>query len=125
MYCLECQKLINKVINYKNIFKINIHKICESCFSKYLFIQRFDVIPINNYLLYVNTLFDDYKNADAMTSFLKPYYLYYLKNNKSDFIMYFDTINNEIYSILNLLNMSNIFIITLKNQLKGGKNNDD
>ena|SRR5690554_273869 len=125
MYCAECKKLINKVINYKNIFKLSKHNICDLCFSKYIFIQSFDVVPINNYLLYLNTLFDNYKNSDAMASFLKPYYIYYLKNFKDKIIMYFDTIDDDVYSKLNLLNMSDIFIITLKNQLKGGNNNDD
>lgn len=119
MYCLECKKLIRKQINYLNIFKNNTSFICDNCFAKYIFIQNLDVIPINNYLLYVNTLFDDYKNSDALAEYLKPYYLYFIKNGKDKIIMYFDTIDDAIYSKLNTLNIGNIFVITLKNQLKG------
>jgi len=125
MYCLECHKLINRVINYKNIFKTNKHHICESCFNNYLLIQKLEVIPVDNYLLYLNILFDNFQNSDAMSSFLKPYYLYYLKNFKNLIILYFDTFDEKVYNVVNLLNMQDILIVTLKSQIKGGNIYDD
>lgn len=124
MYCLECGKLINRTINYTNIFKKERHFICEYCFRNYLFLYEVDVLPIDNHLLFLNVLLDNYKDSNAFMSFLKPYYIYYLKNNLKSIIMYFDVFNDKIYNIINILNLDDLFIITLKKQLKGGIKND-
>ncbi|WP_162140143.1 hypothetical protein [Haploplasma axanthum] len=113
MYCLVCQELINKRITYKNIFKQNIHKICDNCFSRLIFIQELIVYPINNYLLYLNVLFDKSSNEYALMNFLKPYYIYYLKNREDKIILYFDIYSNVIYDKISKINFGNIYMITL------------
>lgn len=94
--------------------------ICEYCFRNYIFIYDLDVLPIQNYLMYLNTLVLDYKNEYSLMSFLKPYYIYYLKQKNKSIILYFDNINDKIYQIINKLNLNDLFVITLKNNLKGG-----
>lgn len=118
MYCLDCNKLLNQIITYKNIFKVEKDHICERCFMNRTFIQRQQTIPINNYLIHLNTLFDDYDNPLSMMSFLKPYYLFYLKIKNESIIMYFNTFNKEVLDVLTKLNLSNIFLIVLKNELE-------
>lgn len=125
MYCLECNDLIIKKITIDNIFKTNINKICNTCFSKYLFIQGFETLPIENGLIYLNTLFDNYKNPFSLMSFLKPYYIYTLKNQSFDLILYFNTFNKDVYHLVDKLNFGNIFVITLKNDMKKEKNYED
>lgn len=124
MYCLDCLSLKEREITYLNIFRRNNHFICNYCFRNYIFIHELTVIPINNYLMYLNTLVIDYKNSNSLMSFLKPYYIYYLKNKSKSIILYFDDFNDKIYNILNILTLDNIFVIALKNQIKGGINHD-
>lgn len=124
MFCQDCFGLREKEITYLNIFRKDKHFICNYCFRNYIFIHELSVIPINNYLMYINTLVVDYKNSYSLMSFLKPYYLHYLKTKNKSIILYFDDINDKIYNILNILSLDDIFIIALKNQLKGGINHD-
>lgn len=125
MYCLVCDKLINKVVTIKNIFKTPKDHICEYCFTKHLMINKLDVIPIDDYRLFVNSIFEDYDLAEAMMSFLKPYYIYYLKTNKNQIIMYFDTFNKGIYNIIKTTKLSDIYLICLKNEMEKEKDYED
>lgn len=89
MLCLECGELVEKRITYLNLFSKNIDKICNTCFTKYIFIQELDIIPNGNTLIYINTLFDrEVLEPLAFMSFLKPYYLYYLKKRFNALILY-------------------------------------
>jgi len=124
MYCQDCLSLKEREITYLNIFRKNRHFICNYCLRNYIFIHEVTVVPINNYLMYINTLVMDYKNSNSLMSFLKPYYIFYLKNKLESIILYFDDINDKIYTILNILRLNDIFVIALKNQLKGGINHD-
>lgn len=121
MYCLNCDRLINDLITYKNIFKISKDHICERCLLNLTFDQKVETIPIDNYVIYLNPIFKDnnYNNLSLM-SFLKPYYLYFLKN-KFDLILYFDAFNEDVYRILEPLNLGNIFLLVLKNENKKGE----
>ena len=114
MECLKCSKLLKRVISYKNIFAKDIHKICEFCFDSINFIHDLIVIPVEGYILNLNVLLKDYQNSLAYMSFLKPYYIYYIKNIKESIILYFNDINDKIYKILNIIRLGNIYAIALK-----------
>jgi len=116
MKCIECKELIDKKITYRNIFKVSKHHICEYCFTKYLYIQDLLVIPIENFQIYLNVLFDNYGNPLALMSFLKPYYLYYLKNESNKTLLYFDSFNEKTYTLVDELRIGDLYIITLKNE---------
>jgi len=114
MYCLNCQELIVKKITYKNIFKPNKHKICDKCFSKIIFIQELEVLPIDSGLIYLNILFDKKINEFSLMGFLKPYYLYYLKNMKDDsIILYFESYDEKVYELIKDVKLGNIYMMSL------------
>lgn len=115
MLCLVCGELIIKTVTYKNIFKTNIHKLCDSCFKKNIYIQHYEAIPINNYMIELHTLFEKEYEPLALMGFLKPYYIYYMSNKQDCLILYFDTFDTIIYNILHNLELGDIFLITLSN----------
>lgn len=118
MYCLECDKLINKRIVYFNIFKKNIHKVCETCFMTFNINYQYEVLPLNNYLLHLNIIVNDFENPYSIMSFLKPYYIYYLKNKLKMLILYFDILDRKMYNLVTKTNISNIYMIVLKNKIE-------
>lgn len=117
IFCLECNNLIIKEITYLNIFKPNIHKICDNCFESNIFIQRLEVIPIKNYITELHTLFEKKMNTFALMSFLKPYFEYYLKNRHNFIILFFDTLDINIYNIIKNIELGDIYLITLCNKI--------
>lgn len=122
MLCLECKELIVKNVTYKNIFKPRVSKICNSCFTKYIYIQELLVLPINNYKIYLNVLFDRIGNPYSLMEFIRPYYIYYLKEKLTFTILYFDSLDKVVYNILQNISFGNIYIIVLHNNTK--KEND-
>lgn len=122
MLCRVCNNLINKDVTIKNIFKPNIDKICNNCFMSNTFIQKLNIIPITDYVIEEHTLFEKEVNPLALMSFLKPYYMYYLKNKQENIILYFDTVDQLIYNNLQNIKLGNIFLLVLCN--KKQKEND-
>lgn len=121
MICLECLELINKEVTYLNLLKPNIDKICNTCFSKYIYIQELIVYPNNDSLVYLNILFDQIGNPLALMGFIKPYYIYYLKHKLTHTILYFDSFNKIIYNEIQNISLGNIYIIVLHNEYKKGE----
>lgn len=116
MYCLNCDRLIHSQITYKNIFKVSSDHICERCLLNLTFDQKVEVIPIDNYLLYLNPIFMDNNYPPiSLMSFLEPYFNYFLKNS-FDIVLYFDSFNDDLYELLEALNLGNIFLIVLKKE---------
>ncbi len=123
MLCLVCNSLINSEISIFNIFKVNIHKICDNCFKKNMFIQKLSIIPITNYVIEEHTLFELLVEPLALMSFLKPYYIYFLKYKRNNVILSFDTTDMIIYNILQQAELGNIYLLVLCK--KRQKENDD
>lgn len=116
MLCLVCNNLINSKITILNIFKPNIHKICDNCFKRNTFIQNFNIVPITNYVIEEHTLFEIEVEPLALMNFLKPYYLYYLKHKRNNVILCFDTTDIIIYNNLQQVELGNIYLLVLCNK---------
>lgn len=114
MYCLECHKLIVKKTTYLNIFKKSYDLICNTCFTKYLFIQKLEVLPLDGGTLYLNILFDQIKSPFSLMNTVKAYYLYYLKKKTFNIILYFDSFDEKVYNDLQNIGFGDIFMIVLQ-----------
>lgn len=115
MLCLECNSLINKDITYRNIFKTNYNKICNTCFSNNTFIQKLNVFPTEGGIIENHILFEKQINPLAIMNFLRPYYIYYLRAKKNFIVLFFDTPNQILYNILQQLSLGDIFLLTIYN----------
>ena len=122
MFCYGCNDLIKKEITYLNIFKTYQHKICDNCFNSNTFIQKLIVFPTNEGIVENHILFEKPINPLAIMSFLKPYYLYFLKKKRNFIILCFDSNNKMLYNMLQQITLGDIFLITLFN--KKTKEND-
>lgn len=115
MFCLHCQKSLEKVIDINNIFKVSTQHICEACMTQSIVISLKKVIPIDSFLLEYNIIFDKIyeRHPEAYMTFLKPYYIYFLKNRSNDIFIYLDTLTLETMKVLDRLKLGNIFLVTL------------
>ncbi len=124
MLCECCKKKIITKRHLGNLFQPETHHICEYCYMKNPLLVKESIIPIEDgEILWYNLLKDEVKYPKAYMSFLAPYILLFTKMNSYDVLIYQDQFNNELYHLLDLLKLGNIFLLTLYEN-KEKKEND-
>ncbi|MFA6800801.1 MAG: hypothetical protein WCR19_01680 [Acholeplasmataceae bacterium] len=120
MICEICKLKIKTKKTLFNLFDEETHHICEACFMKYPLYVQYQVIPLDYGLIHWYSLLrtkDDISGL-AYMSFLKPFYLDYVKNVNDSIFLYFDKINDRIMTILQSLEYYNIYLVTLYDEIK-------
>jgi len=115
MYCEICHKKIRVKKQLYNLFRIETHHICEYCLMNYPLIVNHQIIPtdlsqINWYSLIHE---DDDINGIAYMSFLKPFYLDFIRQKDNSIYLYFDHISDKLMIILQSLEFGQIYLVTL------------
>lgn len=115
MLCRICLKKVRTKRNLYNLFEPEIHHICESCYRQYPLLPRFDVIPIEGYVMRYHLMIERYQKLDPMAymSFVQGYIRLFLKNNKCDILLLFDLMDSNLLSLLDSLKLGNLFVVTL------------
>lgn len=125
MFCEICLKRIKLKRSWHNYFLVNIHHLCERCFRRYPIVLRTAVIPIEKGLLYHHTLFETRRMVSplAYMSFLKIFYLNFIRHHKQLTYLYFDEFTEADFETLDQLQLGDLYVVTL-NQIKEKKEND-
>lgn len=113
MLCEHCHKRITIKRHLFNFFEKSIHHICEHCYQKYPLLPSYEVIPKTQGLIHLWTLMRiRYPvHPRCYQSFLKPYILTFLRNKKDKTLLIFDTINEDLFYLLNEFSFDDLFII--------------
>lgn len=120
MICEICGlKIITKISIY-NIFKTEKHHICEKCLQKYPIDVIHQVIPCSYSTIDWFSLIheQDVLNGLAYMSFLKPFYLNFLEQQRHSIYLYFDVISDKLLNILQSLAFGKIYLVTLYDEIK-------
>lgn len=115
MLCNLCQKRFYDQKTFKNLFSFETHFICESCYQRYPLLERYQVIPIEGGIMHYHLLIERYRklNFEAYMSFLKPYYLHFLKIKEKHIFLYFDVFDDTIMETLDLLKLGDLYVVAL------------
>lgn len=115
MLCRICLKKVRTRRNISNLLTPEIHHICESCYAKYPLLPRFDVIPIEGYVIRYHVMSTRNTNLDPMSymSFLKSYITMFLVSYPLDILFIFDLMDLNTLSLLDSLKLGNLFVVTL------------
>ncbi len=115
MFCEICHKKILVQKSVFNLFKIETHHICEYCLDKYPLDIGYQVLPKDLGLIdwYSLIKHQEQLNGIAYMSFLKPFYLDFLKIKDRSIYLYFDQISDKLITILQSLEFSHIYLVTL------------
>ncbi len=119
MICYICKKKIINEIKLYNIFKKETHHICEQCYSLYPLNISEQVIPTQKFLMYWYTLQTDIETLNPMAymSFLKPFYIDFLKYRQHAILLYFDQISDKLINILTSIEW-HIYLVTFYDEIK-------
>lgn len=120
MFCLICNRLTQSKVTLLDLFRTSKYNICQYCYIQSFMIFEHFVIPIENYILDVKILFDKINEHHPMAYyiFLSPYLMNMIKNHRNEILMIFDEYSEEIYEMVDLLNLGNIYIIALYEKQK-------
>ena len=115
MLCYICHHQFFTKKTLRNLFDDEIHFICERCYQRYPLCPRYQEIPISEAKIYYHLLIERNRGLDPMAymSFLKPYYMDFLKHHCDEIILYVDTFNEQIFEILDILKLGNIYVVSL------------
>lgn len=125
MLCEVCKKKIRTQLNIFNIFQTEKHHICERCFQKYPLLPGYQTIPIDQGMIDHYYLISKNRDVSPISymSFLKVYYVHYLKHHKQQMILYFDVLSDQLYEILDSLKLGDIYLVTLYDNIKKKEKN--
>lgn len=115
MLCEICQLIFSTKRNIHNLFEPETHHICESCYMKYPLFPSQRMYPIDHYQI-VHMILSERsyeQNPQAYMSFLKPYYVTYLKHFTHCIILYFDILDEYTVTLLEPLKLGDLYIISL------------
>jgi hypothetical protein len=115
MLCLQCQKRFYERKTFSNLFSFETHFICESCYQRYPLLPRYQTIPIQGGVMHYHLLIERHRaiNPEAYMSFLKPYYLYFLKIQTKHIFLYFDIIDDKIIQTMDLMKLGDLYVVAL------------
>jgi len=124
MLCESCREKIIKNRSIYQMFTVETHHICESCYQKNQMIPHLQVLPIEDYvIIWYNILKEGTLTPLAYMSFLKGYYQLFLNQYKDYLFLYFDYLTEEIHLILDSLKLGNIYLLTLYEYIEKKENN--
>ena len=121
MLCQVCRKKVRTDKNIFNLFSPETHHICEYCCQKYPLLLRIDVLPIEEGILLVHLLSSRHYslNPIAFMSFLKPYYIDFLKHHQGKVLLVFDILDDNTLALLDSLKFGDIYFVTLYENIEG------
>ena len=124
MLCECCKKKIVTKRHFRNLFEPEIHHICEYCYMKNPITLKESIIPIEDgEILWYNLLKDEVIYPKAYMSFLGNYFIAFTYMKAYNILIYQEQFNQELYHLLDLLKLGNIFLLTLYEN-KEKKEND-
>ncbi len=114
MFCYICHKKIRVKKYLYNLFQLETHHICEYCLEKYPVMVQYQVIPLDYYKVHWYSLLQTDEKLEGMAymSFLKPFYLDFLKMKDKPIYLYFDQISDKLITILQSLE-HHVYLVTL------------
>ncbi len=115
MQCEICLNIFSTRRHFYNLFEPETHHICESCYMTYPLFPGYRLYPIDHYEIHHFILSERsyLQNPMAYMSFLKPYYMTYLKQNNDMMFLYFDILEHHIVSLLEPLKLGDFVIVSL------------
>jgi len=115
MLCEICLKHINIRRHIFNVFEIETHHICESCYMKYPTYPKFHVMPIVDGQMFIHVI-SDFKHRQpplAYMSFLKTAYIHFIRHFSTTIFLYFDILDDNILELLDSLKLGDIYVTSL------------
>ncbi len=115
MLCRICLKKVRTRRHWNHLFHPEIHHICESCYGKYPLLSRFEVIPVEGYVMRYHVMSTKNTHLDPISymSFDHQYIRMFLKHHDNDIVLLFDTMDSQVLSLLDSLKLGNLFVVTL------------
>ncbi|MDO9629811.1 MAG: hypothetical protein Q7I99_07900 [Acholeplasmataceae bacterium] len=115
MLCEICRKKVKTSKNILNLFSPEIHHICEMCYQKYPLLMRSDVLPVEGGVATHQLMSARYYSIKpiAFMSFLKPYYIDFLKHHQSKTLLVFDILDEQTLEIMDSLKLGDLYVVTL------------
>ncbi len=115
MQCEVCRKKVRTNKNIFNLFSVETHHICEYCYQRYPLLMRLDVLPIEEGVLIQHLLSSRYYSIHptAFMSFLKPYYMDFIKHHQGKTFILFDILDNHTLAMLDSLRFGDIYFVSL------------
>lgn len=115
MQCVICQKTIKISTSIDTLFKKEKHHICERCYHEFPLYFDYLILPIEDYEMTTVVLskIKTNQNPLAYMSYYKPFIVDYIKHKRTDIILIFDDLTQEIYNILDTLKLGDILVISL------------
>ena len=118
MKCKICGRFFYIKRKIEDLFKNDKYTICEECYKKYKIKLGYDVLPLNNYNLYIYSLFGKkyFLKDDPFFMEFSKLFSFVLDNNKDKVILiYTDILINEkkieLFEYLSKLNDNDLIII--------------
>jgi hypothetical protein len=115
MLCRICLKKVRTKRHLLNLFHPEIHHICESCYGKYPLLPRFEVIPIEGYIMRYHVMSTRNTHIDPISymSFDQQYIRMFLLQHAHDICLLFDMMDSNMLSLLDSLKLGNLYVVTL------------
>ena len=127
MFCEICKKEIVLRHTIHTLFKRETHHICNDCFEQYPLIIKTSIFPIEEGQVRWTSMIktNDDISGYAHMSFMKPFYLAYMKYHRKDIYLHFDRLTDKILSILDSLKLGDIYLLTLHQNIEEEENEYD
>ena len=127
MICEICKKIIVKRHTIHTLFQKEMHHICEYCYQKYPLLIKQSVFPIQEGNVYWSSMIHTNEKLSPMAymSFMKPFYVDYVKHHKHSIYLHFDQLSDTILSILDSLRLGDIYLLTLHENIDEEENEYD
>ncbi len=123
MLCGLCGKKVKTKKNIHNLFKPEIHHICEKCYMMNPLVPKVSIIPIEQGQIYHHSMIrgDAYLSGLAYMSFIKPYLKHYLSEYKECVFLYYDHVSDITLKILDSLKLGSVYLLTLNENIEEGE----
>lgn len=115
MLCEHCKKKIITERTLWTLFKVETHSLCESCYQRYPLYPQQMIIPIDKAMAHVHVMISRGKRIEPQCyqSFLKIYYLDYLKHGQNTTFIYEDYLDDDLWQTIESLEFGDIYLVTL------------
>ncbi len=115
MLCEHCRKKIITERHLWTLFKQETHSICDSCYQRYPLFPQSMKIPIEKGIAHVHVMVSRGPKIEPQCyqSFLKIYYLDYLKHYSKTTFIYEDYLDDDGWQIIESLEFGDLYLVTL------------
>lgn len=120
MLCQICQQPVKTRRNLSNLLMVETHHICEYCYQRTPLIPRYQVYPIEDYIMHHHSMLAVKQVVDprAYMSFLSFYYQDYYKQKDQSIFLYFDWLSDTLLSLLDQMKLGHLYVVTLYENIK-------